>query len=238
MDLQTIREQYDNCQQCDKLVSCRRNVVHGVGNPKAKILLLKDTPSLTEDTVGTLFTGEYSNWVLSMYLHISKHPDLAELRQKAERGKSIDYKVVKQYFLQDVYITSAVMCCGKLTEGAKRGEVRAPATKELSNCRQRLYDTIYSVDPWVIVAFGKYAASTLSPKSKGLNLNGNPESMVHITIPGNTIPVIYPMIPSYDLEYAMSRGDYDAQTSIVNSTFNALASAFELKQKMEMNEYA
>lgn len=238
MDLETIRNQYSNCQQCEKLVSCRKNIVQGVGNPNARILLIKDTISVTEDVTGTMFTGEYSNWVLSMYLHIAKYPEVVELRKRAEGGKGVDFKVVRKYMLQDTYITSAVMCAGKLVEGAKKGEIRAPATKELANCRTRLYDTIYAVDPWIIVAFGKYAASTLAPKIKGLNLNGNPESMVHITIPGNTLPVVYPMIPSYDLEYAMSRGDYDAQTSVVNSTYNALASAFELKQKMEMNEYA
>ena len=238
MDLESIENKYSDCTLCEKLVACRRNIVQGVGNSRARILIVKDTITATEDTLGTLFVGEYSNWVLSMYLHISKYPEIIERRKKAESGKGIDYKVVRNYFLQDVYITSAVMCSGKLTEGAKKGEVRAPATKELANCRPRLYDIIYEVDPWIILAFGKYASSTLAPKEKGLNLNGNPESMIHVTVPGNTLPVIYPMIPSYDLEYAMSRGDYDAQTSVVNSTFNALASAFELKQKMEMSEYA
>ena len=220
------------CAKCDKLVACRRNIVQGVGNPSAKILIVKDGISEDEDRQGRIFVGEYSNWLLSMYLHAVDRPELAAWKKKSAKGGAVNYRALREYFLQEVFITSPVLCRGVLTQGDDAGKYRVPATTELNNCREHLHRLIYQIDPWIIVAFGKYSLSGLTRKPPKINLNGAPESMIHIEITGESMPVVYPVLPSYDLEIAMLRGDHDAKESVSMKTFNALASAFEIVERM------
>lgn len=220
------------CSKCDKLVACRKNIVRGVGNPHAKILLIKDGINEDEDRQGRIFVGDYSNWLLSMYLHAANRPELDALRKKSAKGVSVNYRAIREYFLEEVFLTSPVLCRGILTQGDDAGKYRVPATTEINNCREHLHNLIYQVDPWIIVAFGKYSLAALTRKPPKVNHNGAPESMIHVEITGETMPVVYPVIPSYDLEIAMLRGDHDAKESVSLKTFNALASAFEIVGRM------
>ncbi|MCB9731616.1 MAG: uracil-DNA glycosylase [Deltaproteobacteria bacterium] len=51
-----IREELGDCQRC-KLASGRRNLVFGVGNPAAELLLVGEAPGRQEDETGEPFVG-------------------------------------------------------------------------------------------------------------------------------------------------------------------------------------
>ncbi len=55
-DLQTIRDDLGDCRRC-KLASTRRNIVFGMGNPKADLMFVGEAPGADEDEQGLPFVG-------------------------------------------------------------------------------------------------------------------------------------------------------------------------------------
>ena len=57
MDLTNLKSQYASCTLCPELVACRTNVVFGVGNPHARVMIIGEAPGATEDEQGEPFVG-------------------------------------------------------------------------------------------------------------------------------------------------------------------------------------
>lgn len=55
--LEQIQQQLNNCQRCC-LYSHRQNLVFGVGNPQARLVLVGEAPGAQEDRIGEPFVGE------------------------------------------------------------------------------------------------------------------------------------------------------------------------------------
>jgi uracil-DNA glycosylase family 4 len=55
-DLQTIRDDLGDCRRC-KLAPTRRNIVFGMGNPKADLMFVGEAPGADEDEQGLPFVG-------------------------------------------------------------------------------------------------------------------------------------------------------------------------------------
>ncbi len=55
-DLQTIREDLGDCRRC-KLAATRRNIVFGMGNPRADLMFVGEAPGADEDEQGLPFVG-------------------------------------------------------------------------------------------------------------------------------------------------------------------------------------
>jgi uracil-DNA glycosylase family 4 len=55
-DLQTIRDDLGDCRRC-KLAPTRRNIVFGVGNPRADLMFVGEAPGADEDEQGLPFVG-------------------------------------------------------------------------------------------------------------------------------------------------------------------------------------
>lgn len=55
--LEQIQQQLNSCQQCN-LHQHRQNLVFGVGNPQARLVLVGEAPGAQEDRIGEPFVGE------------------------------------------------------------------------------------------------------------------------------------------------------------------------------------
>jgi len=55
--LEQIRKSFGECQRC-KLGATRKNLVFGVGNPKARLVFVGEGPGADEDTQGEPFVGD------------------------------------------------------------------------------------------------------------------------------------------------------------------------------------
>ena len=82
----------------------------------------------------------------------------------------------------NLFITNIVAC--------RPPRNRKPAKEEINACLPRLYDTIYAVDPLVIVLLGDVAMKTLTAKKS--HLTAVRGSVVEIRIPGKATGVVYP----------------------------------------------
>ena len=56
-DLAELAATVSACTRCEQLASCRRNTVFGVGNPRARLVLLGEGPGEQEDRIGEPFVG-------------------------------------------------------------------------------------------------------------------------------------------------------------------------------------
>ena len=56
-ELQVLKSEMEGCTRCSELAEGRRNIVFGVGNPQARLVLLGEAPGEREDRMGEPFVG-------------------------------------------------------------------------------------------------------------------------------------------------------------------------------------
>lgn len=234
MSLETLYQEYQGCTKCPKLCLSRKNVVFGIGNPEANILIVKESPNEQEDASGEFLNSAAGEWLLSMFMHVSTDPEVQEISKRAKSKKfKPDWELLRERFYRNVFVTGVVCCRPALDKGDFVGNMRAPATKEVQNCTPRLLQVVYEVDPLIILAMGNTAIAALNKTTKSTEKSGLPRSLINVTIPGVLQDVVYPVIPTYDVEHAMKIGDYDDPNGVVSSFFNALQTTWQLCQHLE-----
>ena len=217
--LRILYEEYQSCERC-KLSETRRNIVFGSGNRNADILLITDTPTLKEESLGHHNTTDI-RWVIKAFQH-------------ALGKQSMPLGAAAEMFFENVFITNAVMCCPTFPTGDRAGELTEPKWTLVRECRDRLFEVIYQVDPAVIISAGKYATQALVGRGSNLpRRSGKVSSLFTVEVPGEAGSVFYSAIPTADPRVAERRGDYDDDNGMVSSFTTALKGAWELKTYLE-----
>jgi DNA polymerase len=184
--LGALRKEWANCDRC-KLHKTRTNVVFGDGNPDADILIVGEGPGATEDEVGEPFQGDAGK-ILDEFL------DSAKLDRE-----------------HDCYITNIVACrpiAFNVDErtGEKTVENRIPSKSERQGCWPRLWRTIYTVDPLLIVTVGKTPLQVLTSKTAKMGkIRGRVQTM---TLEGLHTTIRYPVMPIYHTAYLSRNHDH------------------------------
>lgn len=142
-ELETIRSEVVSCSRCN-LHCTRNNIVFGVGDSKARIMIIGEGPGKEEDSVGFPFVGR--------------------------AGKKLTRLMADVGLVRDeVYITNIVKCrpVNKLTEKDRR-----PTSKEAESCLPFLMRQIEAISPSIIVAVGNTSTERLlkiKPKMKTMH---------------------------------------------------------------------
>lgn len=125
--LKTLRENWNNCSKCS-LCQDRTQVVHGVGNPSAHLMMIGEAPGENEDLKGIPFVGEAGQLFDKMCnaLELSRY--------------------------NDMWITNVCLCRPKSNKPGKKN--RAPSALEIEACRPRLEEEIDIVKPKIVVLSG------------------------------------------------------------------------------------
>lgn len=196
---------------CD-LHQSRRNIVFGSGNPCAKLLIVTSAPTSGEDKAGSHVTRDLM-WLTKIYKRVT-------------RGRA-NLETTAEHMLKEIFIVSAVMCRPLHTEGPHEGQERKPSNKEIKTCRPRLIDTIYAVDPWVIIGFGAQAIRALHGAKTGIDRAG--KELSYIEVPGMLGGLLrYSVLTAHGLEVAEAAGDYDYEEGKVASVLNALRRGLDI----------
>lgn len=128
----------DDCSLCPALADNRRCIVHGYGDPSARLMLVGEAPGyLGADRTGVPFTGDRSGrrvQALLMALGLSEESDMAAARPR----------------LRDVYLTNVVRC--------NPPGNRNPTPAEVANCAPYLAAELAAIQPQVVAALGSFAA--------------------------------------------------------------------------------
>ena len=135
-----VRDDALNCRACGR-AETRRQVVFGAGNPEARLMLVGEAPSSTDDSTGLPYTGPAGDL-------------LDQLLDEAGTDR------------EAVWITNLLRCFeGRRRDG--RLENQPARTSEIRACSRWLNLEIQYIKPSVIVAIGSPAARVLiSPEFK------------------------------------------------------------------------
>jgi uracil-DNA glycosylase len=200
MNLSTIRglhSEYSKCKRCSKLCESRSQVVFGAGTVTADIVYVGGAPGEAEDAEGVPFVGPAGRLLLQLFEKAWPPDEQLESLRGLEDAEYFD--ALEEFVRSKVFITNAVLC--------RPEDDRSPSATELKNCLERLHTTIYAIDPLLIIAGGKVAASHLLGKSINI-LEKRGELMdVSINSPITGRKVRYPMLPVLDCGFLLRKGD-------------------------------
>lgn len=220
-----ILNTYQDCTGCT-LSECRDKVVFGSGNKKAKILIIKKTPSELENLHGDHYTQDLKF--------------LTQCWGQATKSKKGLYDISDD-LLEKTFITQAVLCRPTVLEGEFAGKYREVKDKELNACRDRLHKTVYAIDPHVIIALGSHTVKTLEGKRRGksetkVRLTGKKEELFTINVDGLYGKVPYSVIPCHDHDQSLRSGDYDYEAGQVLSIVKAMSNAIDIVKALEKED--
>src|SRR3954468_17661400 len=120
------------CMRCPALVASRRRIVHGYGNPNARIVFIGEAPGHRgADRTGVPFSGDKSGRALQ--------------RMLIELGLSTDQQPNDQPQLR-CFVTNIVRCCPPAN--------RTPTLREQASCTPFLAAELDLIDPQIIVPIG------------------------------------------------------------------------------------
>lgn len=160
------------CCQCKDILKYRQHVVVGYGNLSSKVIFIGDGPGRDEKACGIPFVGGPGN-ALDMILN------------EVGIGR------------EEVFVDN-VVACFTYSKGMKKLRQRDPSPTEVANCRQRLLDTIYQIDPYLIVTLGGVGLKALTGKP---GITTNRGRLFTIKIPGFYKMVSYPLIATFHPSY-------------------------------------
>ena len=122
------------CQRCPHLAGTRTQVVFGIGNIDAKLMLVGEAPGADEDRLGEPFVGRAGQLLNKML---------------EAMGLSRD----------EIYISNVLKCRPDMPAGASGN--RKPTLNEMKTCLPYLKKQIELIQPQAIVALGATAVTGL-----------------------------------------------------------------------------
>jgi DNA polymerase len=132
--LDQLRKLALQCQKCCHLAATRKNVVFGVGNINAELMLVGEAPGADEDRLGEPFVGRAGQLLNKML---------------EAMGLSRD----------EIYISNVLKCRPDMPPGSTGN--RKPTIEEMQTCLPYLKKQIELIQPKAIVALGATAVTGL-----------------------------------------------------------------------------
>lgn len=173
----TLSKLWEDCEKCENLVESRNRLVFGSGNPNAKIMFIGEGPGANEDIDGVPFIGRAGD-LLNAFIRAAG------------------------WTRSDVWVDNMVKCQPLKELDGGRSANRPPTIREVTNCKNFIWETIRLIDPWLIVALGATPLKGLTQDNQ-LSIVKVRGDVFTIRVPGIYKMIEYPMIamqhPSYVL---------------------------------------
>jgi len=222
--LAVLQDEYKGCTKCE-LHQERHHVVFGIG-AIGNILVVAEAPGEAEDMSGYPLVGQ-SGQILDYLLARSSPDDNLVKLSKSFPVKKLDrfgwgwkdFQEAKQLLMQEVFYTNTVLC--------RPPQNRNPTTQEVKACNDRLLETIYQVDPIIIIAAGKVSLETLIGR-KVASIQKLCGRLVDITIPGRVVDITYPVMPIMHPAFLSRNPDAGKKEGLWDSTARHIKVAREI----------
>lgn len=169
MNLRVIQDEWSNCTRC--AFETPRTPRLGNGNKNAEILIIEDAPRGPDRD--ELFGG-----------------DRGAFFQAALRSSGLEMR--RAFYM--TLVACRVFSVTEKTETADEMEHDVdPKAAIIKNCHPRVLETIYAVDPRIVLLFGAKAWSTLVNDRKTYNTASQAlGELFEISVPGITATLTYP----------------------------------------------
>jgi len=231
--LEQMRAGWAQCQAC-KLAPTRKNVVFGYGNPNAQILIIGEAPGKNEDVQGSPFVGEAGELLDKYLASTSADPRLIEIVMEMEETGKFGAREVRELLLNYVFYTNVVAC--------RPPENRDPARDEISACRTRLLEIIYTVDPVLVLVVGRISLEALLGKAAQITRDrGN---VFDIEVPARPLPglpsnrkVKYPCLAVLHPAYLMRINDFSQEDGMSDKTYYDILKGMRIVDEFNWNHF-
>jgi DNA polymerase len=176
-------------------------------------MIVGEAPGADENNDGIPFTGKSGRHLLQLLEKVwGNEENLEKIREITDDQEY--FRQVRDMVEDRVFFTNAVLCMPE--------DNRTPSSKELKNCRERLHKTIYAVDPQIILAFGKTAASTILGKNVAIQNRKGDIFDVSITSPVTGRKVRYPMMALLHPSSLLRKGDRSLVRQKTGDTYTTM----------------
>jgi len=207
-----LSSQYEGCKRCG-LHEHRTQVVFGSGSASACVIIIGEAPGEDEDEEGETFIGPSGRLLMDMIANAWPRTDqLEEIRAIEEDDEY--FGALRDYLDNYVFWTNVVPC--------RPLDNRTPGTKEINACKDRLYRTIYAIDPDLVIAAGKPAASALVGKVIPILAKHGKLFDISIPSPETGNPIRYPMLALLHPAYLLRKGDQALVSRKEGNTYDTI----------------
>lgn len=210
--LRLLLDEYENCNACELLCQSRVQTVFGSGSSTADILVVGEAPGEDEDMEDMPFCGKSGRLLMQMLEKVWPTEEVVKIRQIEDNDEY--FRRVRDMVEDRIFFTNVVLC--------RPEDNRTPSNAEIKNCRDRLHRTIYAVDPKLIIAAGKTAASSLLGKKLSIVARRGEIFDIEISSPVTGDPVRYPMMALLHPSYLLRKGDRSLVKKKEGDTFKTM----------------
>lgn len=223
--LSKYTSKWRDCQSCGLCQnrSTEEPVLMGEGNIEADILIIGEAPTSAEmmfsslpENEPTVFmgaSGKLLNQILAAtcidkevnerYYEYNK---FAHTKTREREFHDFMFEWRKSHY----YLTNIVGCPAP--------EDRPPAGPEIKACESRISELIYLMDPRLIVAMGKLAASMVTGISN-LPLTSKHGQIFDTEFNGLTTKLIYPVVPVFSTSHLLKKADWSSEYGDTQASF-------------------
>jgi DNA polymerase len=221
--LEDTFEKYADCTACG-LCDKRLQVVFGSGSASADILVVGEAPSEEDERQGIPFLGKSGRLIMDMLAMVwPETEEMLRLRSYDTEDNEGYFLDLREYLDRYIFWTNVVGC--------RTPEGRTPSNSEIEACSDRLQRIIYSVDPLLIIALGKTAASAVLGKTvQIMDKRGNIFD-VTVASPVTGTAVRYPMMALLAPGFLLKKGDQSLVAEKKGDTYKTLQ---DLKQALTL----
>jgi len=213
--LEQLYNKWYGCTKCPlgDLRACdgKQDIVFGEGNPDANILIVGEAPGEEEEATGMPFVGKAGQLLNQMLAFTSSNPDIRKAQEDYSKISHSEFNMkkirafhsyVEQWRNGEFFITNAVAC--------RPPENATPTSDQIKMCWERLWNIIYIVDPWFIVACGNSALAAVMRKVQ-IKITAARGHLYDVEYQGHVGPVTYPVMPIFHPSYLLRKADWQVQ---------------------------
>jgi len=210
--LEQLYDKWYGCTKCPlgKLRACdgRKDIVFGEGNPDANILIIGEAPGEEEEGTGVPFVGKAGQLLNQILAITSADPEIREAHAAYSKISHSEFNMkkirafhtmIEEWRHQEFFLTNAVAC--------RPPENATPTSEHVKACWDRLWNIIYIVDPWLILACGNSALSAVMRKVQ-VKITAARGHIYDVEYPGHVGPVTYPVLPIFHPSYLLRKADW------------------------------
>jgi DNA polymerase len=223
--LQKVYERWFKCTRCYLSQSrVTEDVVFGHGNPDARILIVGEAPGADEERDLVPFvgpSGQLMNQILAAVSDDEAVKDLSKWYEKAPRTRenmNRFHEEILRWRYDNFFVTNVVAC--------RPPDNRQPLPPETRACWERLWNIIYIVDPWFIIASG--ATALVSLVRKKLEITKVRGQVFDMNYEGLVRPVTYPVMATLHPSYLLRKSDFKTPGGAFQKTVEDFRRAMDL----------
>lgn len=233
--LQQIYSNWYGCDRCE-LSKFRSDgncdIVFGEGNADADILVIGEAPGEEEEASSIPFTGASGKLLNKILGQTCGDAELLDMTNAIARNHTVAnlakyHAHMEGWRHEQMFFINTVAC--------RPPENATPSLHALRACWERVWNTILTIDPLLIIAVGKTAMFTLMKKQ--IEITKVRGDIIDVTHEGHFGNVTYPVMPVLHPSYLLRKADWKTTNGDWEKTLDDWTQGFRVVNLLRQQHY-